>query len=77
MRCLRIPHRERQPFCAVHLPEYCEGVHLHADHEQNTSASTVRLRFEGYVASTQHGMAAAPTIEPRAPTTCRRNVPFL
>jgi hypothetical protein len=64
-------------FALLTRPEYREGVHLRADHEQDASTSTVRLGPEGYVARAQLGMPAAAAIGVRGLTACRRNVPFL
>jgi hypothetical protein len=64
-------------FALFTLPSTARAFILHADHEQNASTSTVRLRPEGYVAMAQHSMAAAAVIEVHELTTCRRIVPFL
>ena len=75
---LRVPAPRAAAFFALlTLPSTARACILHADHEQNASASTVRLGPEGYVAGPQHEMPAAATVEVRGLTTCRRSVPFL
>jgi hypothetical protein len=66
-----------QLFALLARPGTAGAFILHADREQNASASAVRLGFEGHVAGTQHEMPDAATIEVRRLTTCRRSVPFL